>query len=183
MRYLHSIETTEAADFPAWQAVALADEPEEHDGTAADYGRDVLAAWIYDTDAAGITDEDGRPLLRVRVAFADDPDAFASNSDSDVAAIVECDQLAPPGARDIRAGGRPRAQAVPAPARPARRPGARGRPPGRASSRRALREPAGGLRVPGRVPADRPSHDAIVTLARGRGETLHDQPQRQPRFR
>ncbi|MFF1347573.1 hypothetical protein ACFVZJ_16550 [Streptomyces sp. NPDC058322] len=96
MRYLHSIETTEAADFPAWQAVALADEPEEHDGTAADYGRDVLAAWIYDTDAAGITDEDGRPLLRVRVAFADDPDAFASNSDSDVAAAVECDQLAPP---------------------------------------------------------------------------------------
>ncbi|MEV8108540.1 hypothetical protein [Streptomyces sp. NPDC088135] len=95
MRYLHSIETTEAADFPAWQAVALADEPEEHDGTAADYGRDVLAAWIYDTDAAGITDEDGRPLLRVRVAFADDPDAFASNSDSDVAAVVECDQLAP----------------------------------------------------------------------------------------
>ncbi|MFE7665126.1 hypothetical protein [Streptomyces celluloflavus] len=94
MRYLHSIETTDATDFPAWQAVIMGEEGEEHDGTAADYGRVVLGNWIGDNGAEGITDEYGNPRLRVRVAFADDPDAFAD--DRNVAVVVTCDQLGAP---------------------------------------------------------------------------------------
>ncbi|MFF8994062.1 hypothetical protein ACF09H_29875 [Streptomyces sp. NPDC014983] len=94
MRYLHSIETTDRADFPAWQTVALGDGAEEYDGTAADYGREVLDNWITDNGDGGITDEYGSPLLRVRVAFAEDPEPFGS--DSDVVATVMCDQIERP---------------------------------------------------------------------------------------
>ncbi len=93
MRYLHAIESTEAADFPAWQAVIIGD-PEEYDGTAAAYGREVLDNWIDDNGADGTTDEDGNALLRVVVAFADDPDAFASSAN--IVATITCDQLDEP---------------------------------------------------------------------------------------
>lgn len=91
MRYLHSIERTDRTDFPAWQAVALADGAEEYEGTAADYGREALDTWIADNSDGGATDEYGSPLLRVRVAFAEDPEPFGSNSN--IAATVMCNQL------------------------------------------------------------------------------------------
>lgn len=93
MRYLHAIEATETADFPAWQTIITGD-PEDYDGTAAAYGRAVLDRWIYDEGADGTLDEDGNPLLRVVVAFADDPDAFASSSN--IVATITCDQLDEP---------------------------------------------------------------------------------------
>ncbi|MGA5820874.1 hypothetical protein ACPC54_23775 [Kitasatospora sp. NPDC094028] len=93
MRYLHSIETTETSDFPAWQPVIVGD-PEEYEGTAAAYGREVLFLWITDNGDENITDEYGNPLLRVCVAFADDPDALASPSN--VAAVITCNQLDEP---------------------------------------------------------------------------------------
>ncbi|MGW4810572.1 hypothetical protein ACWEPB_02855 [Kitasatospora cineracea] len=93
MRYLHTIESTDTADLPAWQAITTGD-PEEYDGTAAAYGREVLDRWIYDNGTDGTTDEDGNPLLRAVVAFADDPDAFASSSN--IVATITCDQLEEP---------------------------------------------------------------------------------------
>ncbi|WP_282204561.1 hypothetical protein [Kitasatospora fiedleri] len=77
MRYLHAIESTETAANPTWQTIILADAAEDHDGTAADYGRNVLDRWTYDNDAQAV-DTDGRPLLRVIVWNADESDAPAA---------------------------------------------------------------------------------------------------------
>ncbi|MCK2145293.1 hypothetical protein ACPCK9_26555 [Streptomyces koyangensis] len=96
MRYTHTIEATDNGENPIWYTLIHADAPEDHDGTAADYGRAVLRNWINDNSDDDITDEYGNPLLQVRVAFADDPDAFASQSN--LAATVASDDLGEPSA-------------------------------------------------------------------------------------
>lgn len=66
MDYAHAIENS--VDGEIWQVTRLGDEPEEHDGTASEYGREVLEQWIADEYSDGApTDEYGNPLLRVRV--------------------------------------------------------------------------------------------------------------------
>ncbi|MFJ3679983.1 hypothetical protein ACIPPN_30850 [Streptomyces diastaticus] len=102
MRYVHQIEVAEGS---SWQVIAEGDGPEEHDGTAADYGRCVLQQWIDDQssliDAGGLsygedgyTDQDGNPLIQARVAFAEDPFPF-DGPDGHVVA-VDCTQLDDP---------------------------------------------------------------------------------------
>lgn len=71
--YMHTIEATETAEEPIWQAVIRSDAPEEYDGTAVDYGRSVLDNWLHDQDVQAVN-SDGRPLLRVIVYRADDPE-------------------------------------------------------------------------------------------------------------
>ncbi|MFD9056150.1 hypothetical protein ACFWCM_12620 [Streptomyces albidoflavus] len=89
MRYMHTIEALN--ENLTWYTLIHADAPEDHDGTAADYGRAVLNNWIDDNSGSDITDEYGNPLLRVRVTFADD------TLDDDVtAAMVDCTQLDAP---------------------------------------------------------------------------------------
>ncbi|MCG5121585.1 hypothetical protein ACRWOO_11405 [Streptomyces sp. NEAU-PBA10] len=96
MRYTHTIEATDNGENPTWYTLIHADAPEDHEGTAADYGRAVLRNWIDDNSDNNTTDEYGNPLLQVRVAFADDPDAFASQSN--LAATVASDNLGEPSA-------------------------------------------------------------------------------------
>ncbi|MGP4114638.1 hypothetical protein ACTWP5_27480 [Streptomyces sp. 4N509B] len=93
MQYLHAIQATNAAAQPAWQTICTGDQVEEYDGTAADYGREVLANYIDDNEIAA-TDDDGNPLLRVLVAFADDDAPFASADNR--AAVIEADDLKVP---------------------------------------------------------------------------------------
>lgn len=93
MRYLHQIETTTSAQDPNWQTIRSADA-EDYDGTAAEYGREVLAQWIDDNPDDATTDDDGNPTLRVIIAFADGEDAFAS--DANRAAVIEADGLEAP---------------------------------------------------------------------------------------
>ncbi|NEC96241.1 hypothetical protein G3I57_13110 [Streptomyces albidoflavus] len=94
MRYTHTIEATDNGEDPIWYTLIHADAPEDHEGTAADYGRAVLRNWIDDNSDDDTTDEYGNPLLQVRVAFADDPDAFASQSN--LAATVASNELGEP---------------------------------------------------------------------------------------
>ncbi|MGA5009018.1 hypothetical protein ACPCDX_29020 [Streptomyces koyangensis] len=96
MRYTHTIEATDNGENPTWYTLIHADAPEDHEGTAADYGRAVLRNWIDDNSDDDTIDEYGNPLLQVRVAFADDPDAFASQSN--LAATVASDDLGKPSA-------------------------------------------------------------------------------------
>ena len=100
MRYTHTIEATDNGENPTWYTLIHADAPEDHEGTAADYGRAVLRNWIDDNSDDNsdddTTDEYGNPLLQVRVAFADDPDAFASQSN--LAATVASNELGEPSA-------------------------------------------------------------------------------------
>ncbi|MFE1130779.1 hypothetical protein ACFW6R_29420 [Streptomyces albidoflavus] len=90
MRYTHTIEATDNGEDPIWYTLIHADAPEDHDGTAADYGRTVLDNWIDDNSGSDITDEYGNPLLRVRVTFAEDTLGFVA------AALVDCTQLDAP---------------------------------------------------------------------------------------
>lgn len=98
MRYVHQIEATDSTESPSWYVVIRGDEAEEFDGTAAAYGREVLDNWVSDAasrdeDEADYTDEDGNARLRVRVAFAEDEEAFAGPAASDVA-VIEVTDLA-----------------------------------------------------------------------------------------
>lgn len=96
MHYLHHIEVTDNGEEPQWFVIAPADGPEEHDSTAADYGREALQNYIDDNPEDPIVDEYGNPLLRIVVAFADDPDAFASPENHVV--TIESDALDEPPA-------------------------------------------------------------------------------------
>lgn len=97
MRFHHTIEATDNAEDPTWYVVIAADELEEYDGTAAQYGREVLENWINDVasaveDPAPIIDEYGNPHIRLVVRFSDEPDEH-----DDRIAVVGSDDLdAPP---------------------------------------------------------------------------------------
>ncbi|MFD8088633.1 hypothetical protein [Streptomyces malaysiensis] len=99
MRFHATIEGTDKAEDPMWYVVTIGDDVEEYDGTAAQYGRDVLENWITDQvafadgDAAPTVDEYGNPYLRVVVRFSDEPDAH-----DDRIAIVGSDELDTPPA-------------------------------------------------------------------------------------
>ncbi|MFC9068722.1 hypothetical protein [Streptomyces harbinensis] len=98
MWFIHQIEATDDTQHPSWYTVIRSDEAEEYDGTAAAYGRAVLENWIDDAAARGEegsdhVDEDGNGLLRVRVAFAGDAEAFDGPAGTDVA-VVEATDLA-----------------------------------------------------------------------------------------
>ncbi|MGW0032140.1 hypothetical protein ACWDXD_20220 [Streptomyces sp. NPDC003314] len=91
MRYYHIIESTGNAEDPQWQPIRLADEPEDYDGTAAQYGREVLDNWLTDERADGyeeFVDEHGNSLRRVIVRFDDE--------DGDIAATIGSNNLDEP---------------------------------------------------------------------------------------
>ncbi|WP_275558507.1 hypothetical protein [Streptomyces sp. 5-6(2022)] len=102
MRFHATIEATDNAEEPMWYVVSIGDDIEEYDGTAAQYGRDVLENWIGDQVAFGdgepapTVDEYGNPYMRVIVRFSDEPDAH-----DDRIAVVGSDELdAPPAELD-----------------------------------------------------------------------------------
>ncbi|MFC7794607.1 hypothetical protein [Streptomyces cinereoruber] len=93
MRFHHAIHSTDDSENPIWQVIRLADEPEDYDGTAAQYGRDVLDNWLTDERSEGFeefVDEYGNPYRRVIVRFDDE--------DGDIAAIIGSDDLEEPPA-------------------------------------------------------------------------------------
>ena len=99
MRFHATIEATDKAEDPMWYVVTIGDDVEEYDGTAAQYGRDVLENWITDQaafgdgDPAPTVDEYGNPYLRVVVRFSDELDAH-----DDRIAVVGSDELDMPPA-------------------------------------------------------------------------------------
>ncbi|MGW5353378.1 hypothetical protein ACWERV_23065 [Streptomyces sp. NPDC004031] len=96
MRFQHVIESCDNAEDPIWVATIQGDEPEEYDGTAAQYGREVLRNWIDDmrTDdpEAQIVDEYDNPYLRVLVHFEDNPVLDTPSA----AAVIGSDDLDTP---------------------------------------------------------------------------------------
>lgn len=102
MRFHGTIEATDDAENPMWYPVIACDEPEEYDGTSAQYGRDVLENWITDQtsladqDPPRLTDDYGNPYLRVVVRFSDEPDAH----DERIAIVGAGDLDAPPAELD-----------------------------------------------------------------------------------
>ncbi|OEV10546.1 hypothetical protein [Streptomyces nanshensis] len=99
MRFQHTIEACNNAEDPVWYVVVAGDDAEEHAGTAAQYGREVLKNWIDDPGNWGddaepeITDEYGSPYLRVVVHFGDDEER---DSQYPVATIGADDLEEPP---------------------------------------------------------------------------------------
>ena len=93
MLFHHTIEATDNAEDPMWYVVIGGDELEGHDGTAADYGREVLENWIADNPEQPIADEYGNPYMRVLVRFSNEPDEQAN-----IAATVGSDNLDTPTA-------------------------------------------------------------------------------------
>lgn len=65
MRYTHEIQTT---------TDPISDQADDHDGTAADYGRTVLTQWIEDEqlEDSDLADRDGNALIRVAVSIDGD---------------------------------------------------------------------------------------------------------------
>lgn len=91
MRFHHAIEATDNAEDPTWYVIRVADETEDYDGSATQYGRDVLSNWISDAEAdQPVLDEYGNPHLRVLVRFDDE--------EGNTLATVGADELAEPPA-------------------------------------------------------------------------------------
>ncbi|MFD4921128.1 hypothetical protein ACFWNE_07390 [Streptomyces goshikiensis] len=90
MHFHHVIEATDNAEDPNWYVIREADEVEEHEGGAAQYGRDVLTNWLDDEKTEGIgpaLDEYNNPYRRVIVRFDDE---------GDIAATIGADDLDEP---------------------------------------------------------------------------------------
>lgn len=76
MRYTHEIQTTTDPASGIWQTITIttSDQADDHDGTAADYGRTVLTQWIEDEqlEDSDLADRDGNALIRVAVSIDGD---------------------------------------------------------------------------------------------------------------
>ncbi|MFJ4880072.1 hypothetical protein ACIP93_33360 [Streptomyces sp. NPDC088745] len=96
MQFWHAIEATDNGEDPLWYVVISADETvgvEEYEGTAAQYGRDVLQNWIDDGNTTGdVLDEYGNPLWQVVVHFGDDKERCPVTR----VAVIGADELAQP---------------------------------------------------------------------------------------
>ncbi|MFI0900490.1 hypothetical protein [Streptomyces sp. NPDC020983] len=92
MRFDHTIEACDNAEDPIWYVVIQGDQPDDYDGTGADYGREVLRNWIDDEQVDKVTDEYGNPHLRVLVHFED----AETRSSHDAVATITSDDLAEP---------------------------------------------------------------------------------------
>lgn len=91
MRFHHVIEATDNAENPTWYVIRAADVVEDYEGSATQYGRDVLTNWLDDEaaeESGPALDEYGNPYRRVVIRFDD--------SEGDIAATVEADDLDEP---------------------------------------------------------------------------------------
>lgn len=100
MHFHHTIQACDNAEDPMWYVVIMGDEAEEYEGTAAQYGRDVLQNWIDDPGNwedgkdKKIKDEYDNPYLRVLVHFGDDEE----RDERDPVATIESNDLDEPTA-------------------------------------------------------------------------------------